>query len=90
MRKVKLGFVGCGMMAQLVHLPNFIESEKCEVVALADKREQLGRKVADKYSISRLYPSHYELCEDGQIEAVVEITPDGLHAPIALDLIVLS
>jgi len=39
MNKVKIGFVGCGFMGQLAHLPNFIESEKCEVVALAEKRK---------------------------------------------------
>ncbi|MCK4417839.1 MAG: Gfo/Idh/MocA family oxidoreductase [Candidatus Latescibacteria bacterium] len=85
MEKVKIGFVGCGYMGQLAHLPNFVNSEKCEVVALAEKREKLGKAVAEKYHISRLYASHRQLCEDEGIDAVVEITTDALHAPIALD-----
>lgn len=81
-----MGFVGCGFMGQLAHLVNFLESDKCEVLALAELRRELGRKVAEKYRIPRLYESHKDLAEDEDIEAVVEITPDELHAPIAIDL----
>ena len=86
MEKVKLGFVGCGFMGQLAHLVNFVESDKCEVVALAEIREQLAKKVADKYGIPKLYKSHKELAADNDVEAVVEITADSEHAPIAIDL----
>ena len=86
MNKVKIGFVGCGFMGQMVHLPNFIESEKCEVVALAEKRKLLRNKVAEKYHINKIYSTHQELARDKEIEAVVEITPDELHSPIAVDL----
>jgi len=74
MNKVKIGFVGCGFMGQLAHLPNFIESEKCEVVALAEKRKSLRDKVAQKYHINKTYSTHQELANDKEIEAVVEIT----------------
>jgi len=84
--KVKLGFVGCGFMGQVAHLPNFIESESCEVVALAEKRKLLRDKVAEKYHINRVYSTHEELAKDREIDAVVEITPDALHFPIAIDL----
>ncbi|MBA7670759.1 Inositol 2-dehydrogenase/D-chiro-inositol 3-dehydrogenase [subsurface metagenome] len=86
MDKVKLGFVGCGFMGQMAHLSNFVESEKCEVVALAEKRRSLRDKVAQKYHISRVYSTHEELCQDKEIDAVVEITSDALHSPIAIDL----
>jgi len=84
--KVKLGFVGCGFMGQLAHLPNFIESKKCQVVALAEKRKSLRDKIAQKYHIDRVYSTHQELAEDKEIDAVVEITQDELHSPVAIDL----
>ena len=86
MDKVKLGFVGCGFMGQMAHLSNFIESEKCEVVALAEKRKSLRDKIAQKYHISKTYLTHQELAQDKEIDAVVEITPDALHSSIAIDL----
>lgn len=87
LRKVKLGFVGCGMMGQIAHLPNYIESDKCEVVALAELRPHLARAVAQKFNIPRVYETHAELARDPEVEAVVEITTDHLHAPIAIDLL---
>jgi len=86
MKKVKLGFVGAGYMGQLAHLPHYIESEICEVVALAETRTRLARLVAEKYHIPKVYSSHLELCQDADIEAVVEITADSEHAPVAIDL----
>ena len=36
---VRLGYVGCGIMAQKVHLPNFCALVDCEVVGLAEVRD---------------------------------------------------
>ena len=36
MRKVRLGYVGCGFMAQKVHIPNFTTIPDCELLALAE------------------------------------------------------
>ena len=46
-RPVRLGYVGCGFIAQHIHLPNFSALPGCELVALAELRPELGRKVAD-------------------------------------------
>ena len=42
MQKIRLGYVGCGFMAQKVHLPNFHAIPDCDVVALAEVRQELG------------------------------------------------
>jgi predicted dehydrogenase len=84
-RKVKVGFVGCGFMQQLAHLPNFASSAKCELVALAEPREKLRKLIADKFGIKRQYSTHMDLLEDPEVEAVVAILPDQLHAPVSID-----
>ncbi len=76
--RVRLGYVGCGMMAQSVHLPNFSSIPGCELVALAEVRQDLGRKVQARYRIPRLYRDHRELAADPQVNAV------GLSAAWAL------
>lgn len=86
MDKVRVGFAGFGMMAQVAHLPNFLASSRCEVVAAADVRWELCNRVADRYGIKRRYRSHLELAEDRDVDAVVAINNDHLHAPLALDL----
>jgi predicted dehydrogenase len=85
MRRVDVGFVGCGFMGQLAHLANFARDPRVNIVAIADFRPQLASKVADKYSIPEVYGSHSELLEKASIEALVEITPDDLHAPVGVD-----
>jgi predicted dehydrogenase len=57
-------------MAQRVHLPNFAALPDVELLALAELRPELGRKVQAAYGIPRLYRDHQEMLADPDIEAV--------------------
>ncbi len=85
--KLKLGFVGCGMMGQLAHLENYFLLPNVEIVALAEGRPLLAEKVAQRYGIPKVYPSHRELCEDPEVEAVVAIMWFNLHYGVVRDLL---
>jgi len=50
MGKIRLGYVGCGFMAQKVHIPNFRAIPDCELVALAEVRTDLGRQVQARFA----------------------------------------
>ena len=84
---VKLGYVGCGFMAQKVHIPNFISIPNCELIALAEVRSKLGRKVQERYRIPRLYTDHLALAQDPKIEAVAVSADFALQGEIAKDLL---
>ena len=84
---VKLGYVGCGFMAQKVHIPNFISIPDCELIALAEVRSKLGRKVQERYRIPRLYTDHLALAQDPKIEAVAVSADFALQGEIAKDLL---
>lgn len=75
---IRLGYVGCGYMAQQVHLPNFASIPDCQLVALAEVRQDLGHKVQARYTIPRLYRDHHELIADADVDAV------GLSAAFAI------
>ena len=81
--KIRLGYVGCGMMAQRVHLPNFTSLADCEVVALAEVRRDLGEKVQRRYGIPRLYPDHRGLIDDPSVDAIAVSAPFALQGQIA-------
>ena len=87
MRTVKLGYVGCGFMAQKVHLPNFTSLSGCEVVALAEVRPQIGETVRQRFDIPKLYSHHLELAEDPEIEAVAVSAGYALQGQMAKDLL---
>jgi predicted dehydrogenase len=87
MYPVKLGYVGCGFMAQKVHIPNFISIPSCELLGLAEVRTELGRKVQARHKIPRLYADHLELAQDPDIEAVAVSADFALQGEIAKDLL---
>jgi predicted dehydrogenase len=70
MRRVRLGYVGCGFMAQKVHIPNFLAIPTCELVAVAEVRPELGERVRARYGIPRLYTDHTALLADPEIDAI--------------------
>jgi predicted dehydrogenase len=87
MGKVKVGFAGVGFMGQVAHLRNYLRNPDCEVVAIAEPREGLARKVATAYGIRKVYRNHLELAEDSEVEAVVASQPHLLNGYIATPLL---
>lgn len=87
MEPIKLGYVGCGFMAQKVHIPNFTSLPDCELIGLAEVRPELGREVQQRWGIPRLYTDHTELAADPEIEAVAVSADFALQGEIAKDLL---
>lgn len=85
MSKIRLGYVGCGFMAQKVHLPNFLSIPECQVIALAEVRPALGQKVQARLGIPRLYPDHRAMLADPEIEAIAVSAGFMLQGEIARD-----
>jgi predicted dehydrogenase len=85
--KVKIGFAGVGFMGQVAHLRNYLRNDNCEVVAIAEPRQELARKVAERYGIPKVYKSHLELAADPDVQAVVASQPHLLNGYIAIPLL---
>jgi len=87
MTKTRMGYVGCGFMAQKVHLPNLLSLAECELAGIAEVRSELGKRVQRKFGIGRLYPSHRELAGDPDIQAVAVSGHYAGQGQIAIDLL---
>lgn len=85
MSTIRLGYVGCGFMAQRVHLPNLASTAGCELVALAEVRQELGKRVQTRFSIPRLYPHHEAMLADPEIDAIAVSAAFGIQGEIARD-----
>ncbi len=70
--KVKIAFVGVGSMGQCAHLKNYAVNDDCDVIALAELKEGLGKQVAAKYDVPALYTSHEDM--------LAKEKPDGIVA----------
>jgi predicted dehydrogenase len=84
---VRLGYVGCGFMAQRVHIPNFASLPNCRLVALAEVRADLREAVGERYRIPRRYASHLEMAADQELDAVAVSAGYALQGEMAVEFL---
>ena len=85
MAPLRLGYIGCGFMAQRVHLPNFSSLPDCDLIALAELRPESGRRSRPRFGIPRLYREHHEMLADPDIEAVALSAAFPVQGELARD-----
>lgn len=86
MSRLRIGFVGVGSMGQCAHLHNYVDRDDCEVVALAELRTDLGQRVAHRYGVPKVYPSHKELLAHEELDGIVASQPFDRHGVLLPDL----
>ncbi len=86
-QKVKIGFVGVGNMGQCAHLKNYANLDICQVVAIAEIREPLRRKVAARYGIPTSYPTHEEMLQNEALDGIVAAQPFGRYGILVPELL---
>jgi predicted dehydrogenase len=85
MEKVKIGVIGLGGVAQLVHLPNLIKTPNAELVAVAEVNKNRLLTVSDKFNVKHRFSNYNEMLETSDIEAVIVATPTNTHTDITID-----
>jgi len=71
-KKVKIGFIGVGSMGQCAHLKNYASfKDECEVVAIAELRQNTAKAVAAKYGISKVYHDAEEMLKNEKLDGIV-------------------
>ncbi|MGO9955763.1 MAG: Gfo/Idh/MocA family protein [Solirubrobacteraceae bacterium] len=83
-KPIRVGVVGCGLIAQVMHLPYLTElSGRFEIAALCDISEPLARKCGERYEVKVIHSRWQELLGE-ELDAVMVLT-SGDHAPIAIE-----
>jgi len=77
-RTVRLGVLGAGAIAQVVHLPILGRMRGVEVAYLCDTNVGRARTIAERMNISQVY-SDDECVADSDVDAVVICTPSDVH-----------
>ncbi len=87
MKKVKVGIIGCGGIANNKHFPALKKnSELNEIVAFCDIVEERAVKAAKEFGTAdaKVYTDYNELLANPEVEVVHILTPNVAHAPIAV------
>jgi len=84
-RKVKVGIIGTGWIAE-AHIEQYKLMPDVEVVAMADLVPGKAEAFAKKFGVEgcKFYPSHKELIDAGEVEAVSICTYNCQHAAPAI------
>ena len=86
MKKIKIGIVGCGFIANGKHLPSIARFEDAEVVAFCDIVRERAESSAKNYGVpdALVCTDYKELLAREDIDAVHVCTPNVSHSEITV------
>jgi len=84
---LKIGVVGCGRIATIVHLPSLKKISTIDVTAAVDVHESRLNETLEKFHIAQGYTDYQQMLKKADIDAVLVCTPPEKHFPVVLDSI---
>jgi len=79
-RKLGIGVIGAGGIANGAHFPNYVRNPRARLVAVADISLDVARAAAERWDIPHVYTDYRELLRNPEVEAVSVTTWAGAHA----------
>lgn len=80
---VKVGIIGCGKIAQVRHIPEYLDNPNAKLTGLYDLNLQRAKELAEKYDC-KFYESVEEMLADPEIDAVSVCVANHVHAEITI------
>ncbi|MBQ7376893.1 MAG: Gfo/Idh/MocA family oxidoreductase [Clostridia bacterium] len=86
-KKLKVGIIGCGGIANGKHMPSLQKVKECEMVAFCDIIVERAEEAAKKFGVegAKVYSDYKELLKDTSIDVVHICTPNRSHSFITVD-----
>lgn len=81
---VRIGVLGLGSIAQVVHLPVISQLEGVELVSVCDVDYPKARAIASRFGIPRVHRADDEVFAQDDLDGIVICTPSHLHEPQAI------
>jgi predicted dehydrogenase len=79
---IRVGVIGCGVIAQVMHLPHLSQSDDFELTAVCDIAEPVAKGCAARFHATAWFTDWRDMLES-ELDAVFILT-SGNHAPIAI------
>lgn len=86
-KKLKVGIIGCGGIANGKHMPSLAKLDNVEMVAFCDIIEEKAIKAAKEFGAlnAKYYANYKELLADKSIDVIHVCTPNKSHSFITVD-----
>lgn len=89
MRKIRVGIIGCGEIANGVHITGLLKCQDAEITALCDIDPKALKDTQERLSLGEecLFTDYKALLRSGLVDAVSICTPNNMHFPIAMEAV---
>ncbi|MCZ8515484.1 Gfo/Idh/MocA family oxidoreductase [Paenibacillus filicis] len=85
MKRLNIGVVGLGEVAQIIHLPILeMLSGQYKIAALCDISPQLLEAIGERYGVNQRYTDAHQLAAQQDLDAVFVLNSDEYHAECAI------
>jgi predicted dehydrogenase len=87
-RRIRVGIVGCGEVAQIMHWPSLYQlADHYEVTSLCDISSKVLEQLGKNWNVENLTTDHRKLVTHHDVDAVLVANPNAFHAEVTLDAI---
>jgi len=83
-RRLKVGVLGCGPIAQAAHFESVTKARNADLYAICDVADDLVERMACTHGPEKTFHDYDEMLADPGLEAVIIATSDAFHVPAAL------
>jgi predicted dehydrogenase len=85
MERIRVGIVGCGEVAQIIHLPSLYQlADQYQVTAVCDVSAKVLNSVGDLWGVSLRFQNYQELVQHPDVDAVLVTNPHVYHTEVTL------
>lgn len=82
--KSRVGVVGCGFIAQSIHIPSWLKCRRAALVAVCDKNGEMAAQAARRFKVDRYYSDLGDMLMEEGLDIVDVCTSINTHAPLAI------
>ena len=83
-KKIKLGLVGLGWVAQIFHLPILKRLDDVDIVAICDRDKSKAKIISEKFGIYKVYTDYQQMLQQEEIDVIDICTTTDTHLPVAV------
>ncbi|MBB3997873.1 Gfo/Idh/MocA family protein [Aureimonas pseudogalii] len=83
-RRLRVGVLGCGPIAQFAHLEACVKARNADLYAICDAAPDLLARMAATYEPQKAFADYDAMLADPALDAVIVATSDAYHVPMTL------
>lgn len=84
MRRIGVAVIGCGHIAQTVHIPNIIKNPETKLVSTVDSDKKKLFEIQEKFGIKNSTTNYEDTLADHEVDSVLICTPTHTHKELTI------